>query len=97
MYVSCTICDKKFENVFHMNHHRVHVHEYGETCNLYPCEECGFSAGDVDTLNEHVRNNHTETSANHETEKLLSEEFDETEEFRVHELSVQKCIKQNLR
>ena len=48
-------------------------------------------------MNEHVRNNHTETSANHETEKLLSEELDETEEFRVHELSVQKRIKQNLR
>ena len=101
MYVNCTICDKKFENELHMNHHRVRVHEYGETCNLYPCEECGFSAGDIDTLNEHVGNGHNETfSASHEAEKLLSEEFDETslsEEFDVHEIPVQKRIKQNLR
>jgi hypothetical protein len=84
-----------------MNHHRVRVHEYGETCNFYPCEECGFSAGDIDTLNEHVGNGHNETfSASHEAEKLLSEEFDETslsEEFDVHEIPVQKRIKQNLR
>ena len=101
MYVNCTICDKKFENELHMNHHPVRVHEYGETCNLYPCKECGFSAGDSDTLNEHFGNGHNETfSASHEAEKLLSEEFDETslsEEFDVHEIPVQKRIKQNLR
>ena len=32
----------KFDNKMDMNYHKQRVHEFGETCSMYPCEECGF-------------------------------------------------------
>ena len=50
MLVNCSECDKKFENKADMGHHLVRVHEYGESCFMYPCENCGFIADDVLSL-----------------------------------------------
>ena len=49
-YVSCDKCEAKLENETDLLHHMERVHEYGENCNLYPCEECGFQSGDIITL-----------------------------------------------
>ena len=34
------------------------VHEYGETCELYPCEECGFQGTDLSSLQKHNNEMH---------------------------------------
>ena len=58
MYVSCTACDNKFENETDMKYHLERVHEYGESCHMYPCDKCGFSAGDILSLKKHVDEDH---------------------------------------
>ena len=57
-YVQCTQCDKRFENESDRNHHQIRNHKYGEYCNLYPCDNCGFSGGDIDEINHHIENYH---------------------------------------
>ena len=47
MHVPCPQCGKRFENDGDMKYHLVRVHEYGEECALYPCEECGYSGQDI--------------------------------------------------
>ena len=39
MYISCKTCDMKFQTDEDMNHHLGRLHEYGETCDMYNCEE----------------------------------------------------------
>ena len=39
MHVMCPIGDVVFEKYEDMNHHKKRVHEYGKTCNMYPCED----------------------------------------------------------
>ena len=41
-YVACSEYDGQFENEMDLLHHQERVHIYGETCAMYPCEECGF-------------------------------------------------------
>ena len=60
MHVTCPICDMVFENDGDMKHHQVGVHEYGETCNIYPCEDCGFLGQDVRSLKVHISENNLE-------------------------------------
>ena len=38
--------------------HKERVHAYGEICNLYPCEECGFQGSDIITLKKHIEDIH---------------------------------------
>ena len=54
--IKCTECDKVFYNESDAKHHNTRVHEYGESCNLYPCELCGFAGGDVNDIEEHIEN-----------------------------------------
>ena len=53
-----------------MNYHAERIHEYGETCELYPCEECGFSGQDMKSVKDHnvsVHNNSKVSSLTSET------------------------------
>ena len=70
MYVSCTECELKFENEGDMRHHLIRVYEYDESCLLYPCAECGYSAGDVHYLKDHKLNKHGNTASLEDTEML---------------------------
>ena len=112
MHVCCTVCEKKFENESDMTFHRVRVHEYGEICQLYPCEECGFSGGDVQSLKDHIENEHSnkdsssitvgnlDVSEESQDEKLLVEDLDESfevEKSSLSEIFVQKRRVQNLK
>ena len=107
MHVSCTVCEKKFENESDMTFHRVIVHEHGEICQLSPCEECGFSGGDVQSLKDHIENEHSnkdsssitvgnlDVSEESKDEKLLVEDLDESfevEKSSLSEIFVQKDI-----
>ena len=38
--------------------HKERVHGYGEDCQLYPCEECGFRSSDNLSLKKHVEDMH---------------------------------------
>ena len=97
MYVSCTECELKFENEGDMRHHVIRVHEYGESCLLYPCDECGYSAGDVHSLKDHKLNEHGMTTSLEDTEMLLVEDEDTTNsEDSNLELIVSKRIEQKL-
>ena len=95
MYVKCTQCDKKFENGTNMNHHLERVHEYGESCLIYPCEYCGFRAADIQSMKDHVHQEHDcenkstnlSSSVRSETELLLLEEVDKTTSLTEHSLS----------
>ena len=57
-YIVCSECDGQFENEMDLLHHQERVHTYGETCSMYPCEECGFQGTDVKSLKKHVDNEH---------------------------------------
>ena len=49
-YVNCTICNKRFRNEYDMKYHEERVHDFGEICVIYPCEECGSQGQDLDSL-----------------------------------------------
>ena len=36
------------------------VHEYGESCQMYPCNSCGFKMVDLRKLNKHIEEEHRE-------------------------------------
>ena len=38
--------------------HMERVHEYGEECALYPCEECGYRGQDKLNLDTHIKECH---------------------------------------
>ena len=57
-YVPCQVCDMMFENEADVFLHMERVHEYGEDCALYPCEECGFRAQDKLNLDTHIKECH---------------------------------------
>ena len=42
-----------------MKYHQVRVHEYGETCNMYPCEDCDYEGQDIISLQNHVSEAHS--------------------------------------
>ena len=94
MYVSCPLCQKRFENEKEMNHHLVRVHEYGEECAMYPCGECGYSGCDVDSLNDHIVEYHKHYTSsnssesnltnNSDTEKLLEESEHEEDSNNIN-------------
>ena len=57
-YVVCKICTLKFQIEADMEHHALRVHEYGECCELYPCDKCGFRGTDIDAIQSHIENVH---------------------------------------
>ena len=63
-YVICTECDGKFDNEMDMKYHKQRVHEFGETCSMYPCEECGFQGTDKIQLKTHVEEHHPKNCYN---------------------------------
>ena len=79
-----------------MKHHTLRVHEYGETCLIYPCEECGFIGDDVTSLDSHVKDHHSDQQNSKDDEELLAEDSDEDTFTTLSKISVQKRIKQNL-
>ena len=54
----CKICTLKFQNEADMEHHALRVHEYGECCELYPCDKCGLRGTDIDAIQSHIENFH---------------------------------------
>ena len=70
------------------------MHDFGEYFNIFPCDECGFMAGDIKESLEH-RANHLEVGdkrrtprsidedwdLNQSVERLLQEEDEDDEEF----------------
>ena len=88
-----------FENEADVYLHMERVHEYGEECAIYPCEECGYRGQDMIALNQHIQEYHTsnvnsttirfEASTNTTLEASL-------QEFGIQTLPViSKRIKQN--
>ena len=51
---TCKKCDNIFENELDLANHEQRVHEYGETLELYPCEECGFRGTDLVAIKSHI-------------------------------------------
>lgn len=47
------------------------MHDFGEYFNLYPCDECGFRAGDVKESLEH-RKNHRNVGEERRTRRSIS-------------------------
>ena len=58
--IACNLCDGKFDNEKDVAYHKERVHEYGETCSMYSCEECGFQGTDRLSLKMHVQTEHSE-------------------------------------
>ena len=57
-YVSCNECNFKFQNEIDLELHKERFHEYGESFEIYPCEECGFRSGDIVLLQKHIKEEH---------------------------------------
>ena len=58
-YFTCNLCEGKFENEMDLSYHTERVHEYGEQCTLYPCDECGYQGRDIVELKKHKESEHT--------------------------------------
>ena len=83
-YVLCTECDGQFDNEMDMNYHKQRVHEFGETCSMYPCEECGFQGTDRLKLKEHVDEYHRRNYYNKRIKQNLKNiNFEEESEDEV--------------
>ena len=46
MYMTCNLCNGRFQNEKDLSFHMERVHEYGESCQMYPCDSCEFRTGD---------------------------------------------------
>ena len=42
----------------HFKVHVLRVYEYGECCELYPCDKRGFRGTDIDAIQSHIENFH---------------------------------------
>ena len=97
IYETCKQCGKAFQNELDVANHELRVHEYGETFDLYPCEECGFRGTDLMEIRKHIKINHQVQDAS----SLIS--INETEDISLEELGIEKLpevssrIKQNLK
>ena len=60
-YVACNACENKFQNEQDLAFHVERVHGYGELCEMYPCEHCGYRSADIVALNSHIEESHRET------------------------------------
>ena len=71
IYEKCQQCGKTFENELDPANHVERVHEYGETFDLYPCEECGYRGTDVTSIRRHIAENHEKNRTASESLKDL--------------------------
>jgi uncharacterized C2H2 Zn-finger protein len=60
IYEKCKQCGKLFENELDLFNHETRVHEYGETFDIYPCEECGFRGTDLGAIKTHIAEVHVD-------------------------------------
>ena len=72
-----------FENEADLHLHMERVHEYGEECAMYPCEECGYRGQDKLSINAHIQEYHSsDTTLEENTYTTLEENtyttFEET-------------------
>ena len=58
LYDTCLQCGKLFANELDVKNHIERVHEYGELFQLYPCEECGMRASDLNEIRQHIKEEH---------------------------------------
>ena len=81
-----------------MNNHAERVYEYGETCEICPCDECGFIGQDMKALKAHMESGHSEASTN---ERLLESGLDDDDDVDTENILpwfiVNKRIPQNLK
>ena len=70
MYVTCPTCGMKFQTDEDINPHQFSVHEYGETCNMYPCEDCGYQGQDIVSLQNHISEAHSNISEAEQSNNL---------------------------
>ena len=77
----------------------VRVHEFGEECALYPCEECGYRGQDIISLNDHIAMGHDEPGFEDETSESVYSITSTSltlEEMGIQKLpEISKRIKQN--
>ena len=91
-YVPCNVCDMHFDNEADVSFHMIRVHEYGEECALYPCEECGYRGQDRISLNNHIQEEHSEVTVESVRDSLMNT----LEEYGIRRLpEISKRIKQN--
>ena len=57
-YMNCSECGGRFENEMDLQYHKTRVHDYGETGNIYPCDQCGFQGADLLALKTHKKDEH---------------------------------------
>ena len=70
MYLTCPTCGMKFQTDEDINPHQFSVHEYGETCNMYPCEDCGYQGQDIVSLQNHISEAHSNISEAEQSNNL---------------------------
>ena len=63
-YVTCVKCNGKFENEKDLLYHEERVHEYGESGNIYPCDQCGYQGPDIVALKNHTEQAHKKSYYN---------------------------------
>ena len=96
---TCNQCEKLFENELDLKNHVVRVHEYGESFEIYPCEECGYRGQDLNQIRSHVKEVHNAPTINtaSETESDSDFESDSLEDLGITKLpEVTGRRKQNL-
>ena len=64
LYEKCTKCERLFENEFDRMNHEERFHEYGESFELYPCEQCGFRGSDIVSIRRHISETHNSVKTN---------------------------------
>ena len=97
IYETCKQCGKTFQNELDVADHELRVHKYGETFDLYPCEECRFRGTDLLDIRNHIEISHKVQ----DTSSLIS--INQTEDISLEDLGIEKLpeisgrIKQNLK
>ena len=93
-YVTCNDFDSVFQNEQDLLFHKERVHEYGELCQLYPCEHCGFRSGNILDLNNHIETEHRENLYGKRKKQNLSidseEDSDDDAEWTPQQEEVQE-------
>ena len=86
-YVTCNICETKFQNEQDVAYHKRGVQQYDEICCLNPCEECGLKGEDSDSEKSHKDQFHR-GSPGHNTD--FEEDFDDVDKSQDDELLLQE-------
>ena len=57
-------CTGNFKNEQDLLYHEERVHGYGESGNIYPCNECGYQGPDIVALKKHTEEAHKKSYYN---------------------------------